>query len=105
MSNSPLDTRRLFSYIFIGALALLFALEWGPGSRGCDKAGQAVVVVDNVAQVNGKDIPLRDFARAYGNQLAELRQRGIPSELAKQFGMHTQVLGRLVDTELLAQAA
>ncbi len=105
MSNSPVDTRRLFSYIFIGALALLFALEWGPGSRGCDRAGRAVIVVDNVAQVNGKDIPLRDFARAYSGQLAELRQRGIPPELAKQFGMHTQVLGRLVDTELLAQAA
>lgn len=105
MSNSPLDTRRLFSYIFIGALALLFALEWGPGSRGCDRSGQAVIVADNVAQVNGKDIPLRDFARAYSTQLAEMRQRGITAELAKQFGMHTQVLGRLVDTELLAQAA
>ena len=105
MSNSPLDTRRLFSYIFIGALALLFALEWGPGSRGCDRAGRATIVVDNVAQVNGKDIPLRDFARAYGRQLDALRQRGIPSEYATQFGMHTQVLNQLVDNELLAQAA
>ncbi len=105
MSNSSADTRRLFSYIFISALALLFALQWGPGAKGCDRSGKAPVVVDNVAQVNGRDIPLRDFARAYGTQLAEFRQRGIPPELARQFGMHTQVLDRLVSTELLAQAA
>lgn len=105
MSNSSLDTRRLFSYIFIGALALLFALEWGPGSRGCDRSGNSVVVVDNVAKVNDRDIPLRDFARAYSTQMQQLRQRGIPPEFAKQFGMDKQVLNQLVDNELLAQAA
>ncbi len=103
MSNS-VETRRLFSYIFIGALALLFALEWGPGSRGCNKAG-TLEEQDNVATVNGQPIALRDFANAYGNQAANYRRQGVPAEMLKQFGIHKQVLDQMVNTELLAQAA
>ncbi|MBL9039725.1 MAG: SurA N-terminal domain-containing protein [Archangium sp.] len=104
MSNST-QTQRLSSYVFIFALAILFALQWGPGSQGCDRIGKDLPSAEKVATVNGTDIPLKDFARAYGGQLAELRQRGLPPEFAKQFGMHTQVLDMLVNTELLAQAA
>jgi peptidyl-prolyl cis-trans isomerase D len=103
MSNS-VETRRLFSYIFIGALALLFALEWGPGSRGCNKAG-TLEEQANVATVNGQPIALRDFANAYGNQAANYRRQGVPMEMLKQFGIHKQVLDQMVNTELLAQAA
>jgi peptidyl-prolyl cis-trans isomerase D len=103
MSNS-VDSRRVISYVFIFALALLFALEWGPGSRGCDRAGR-IQTVTAVATVNGTDIPLRDFQRAYGAQLDGLRRQGVPTELARQFGMHKQVLDQLVNGELLAQAA
>jgi peptidyl-prolyl cis-trans isomerase D len=102
MSNSA-DTRRLFSYIFIGALALLFALEWGPGSRGCNAA--KMTEQDFVATVNGTPIPVRDFAREYAQQAENFRRQGVPSEMLKQFGIHKQVLDRMVNTELLAQAA
>jgi peptidyl-prolyl cis-trans isomerase D len=102
MSNSD-QTRKIFSYIFITALALLFALEWGPGSRGCEsgKLGEQ----DLVATVNGQAIPLRDFAREYLQQSEQYRRQGVPSEMLKQFGVHKQVLERMVNTELLAQAA
>jgi peptidyl-prolyl cis-trans isomerase D len=102
MSNSN-QTRKFVSYFFITALALLFALEWGPGSRGCEsgKLGEQ----DQVATVNGKPIPLRDFAREYVQQSENFRKQGVPSEMLKQFGVHKQVLDRMVNTELLAQAA
>jgi peptidyl-prolyl cis-trans isomerase D len=102
MSNSD-QTRKFASYFFITALALLFALEWGPGSRGCDsgKLGEQ----DLVAQVNGKPIPLRDFAREYVQQSEQFRRQGVPAEMLKQFGVPKQVLDKMVNTELLAQAA
>ena len=74
MSQFSVDTRRLFSYIFIGVLAALFALEWGPGSKGCDKAEFAER--DFAATVNGKAIPLRDFAREYSQQVERFRSPG-----------------------------
>ena len=102
MANS-VDTRRVVSYIFIGALALLFAVEWGPGSRGCNKG--ELVERDVAATVNGKAIPLRDFAKEYVQQVERYRQQGVPSEMLKQFGIPKQVLDNMVNTELLAQAA
>jgi peptidyl-prolyl cis-trans isomerase D len=102
MANSA-DTRRILSYIFIGALAALFALEWGPGSKGC--SGGELAERDVAATVNGKAIPLRDFAREYLQQVDRLRQQGVPSEMVKQFGLQKQVLDQMVSTELLAQAA
>lgn len=102
MANS-VDTRRLFSYIFIGVLAALFALEWGPGSKGCNKAEFAER--DLAATVNGKAIPLRDFAREYAQQVERFRSQGVPAEMMKQFGIHKQVLDQMVSSELLAQAA
>jgi len=103
MSNSSDNTRRYGSYFFIAALAILFALQWGPGSQGCDR------LVDkgdeNVATVNGKPIPLQDFARSYSNQSDNFRRQGVPAEMLKQFGIHKQVLDQLVNNELLSQAA
>ncbi len=103
MSNSD-ETRRFFSYVFIGALALLFIFEWGPGARGCNNAGQ-IKEVENVATVNGEPIALKDFAREYVQQSENFRRQGVPTEMLKQFGIHKQVLDRMVNTELLAQAA
>jgi len=34
MSNSE-QNRKYGSYVFIAVLAVLFALQWGPGSQGC----------------------------------------------------------------------
>lgn len=102
MSNSA-DTRRIGSFVFIGALALLFALQWGPGSQGCDVG--RLPEPETAATVNGQPIPLREFAKSYAQQAEQFRRQGVPGELIKQFGIHTQVIDQLVNTELLAQAA
>lgn len=102
MSNSA-DTRRIGSYLFIGALAVLFALQWGPGSQGCDTG--RLPEPETAATVNGQPIPLREFAKNYLQQAEQFRRQGVPSEMLKQFGIHKQVIDQLVNTELLAQAA
>lgn len=102
MSNF-VDTRRVFSLIFIAGLAVLFALQWGPGSKGCISG--KMEETDSVATVNGTPIPLRDFAREYLTQAEQVRRQGVPADMLKQFGLHKQALDRMVNSELLAQAA
>ena len=101
MSNSE-QNRKYGSYLFIAALAVLFALQWGPGSQGCDTR---ILDEETAATVNGKAIPLKEFARAYGQQSDNFRRQGVPADLMKQFGIHKQVIDQLVNTELLSQAA
>lgn len=101
MSNSE-QNRKYGSYLFIAVLAVLFALQWGPGSQGCDSR---IIDEESAATVNGKSIPLKDFARAYGAQSDNFRRQGVPSDMLKQFGIHKQVIDQLVNTELLSQAA
>lgn len=104
--NENFQPRRILSYVFIFGIAVLFALQWGPGARGCDKP-LTQQTTEHAAVVNGQEIPLREFQRAYANQLAYLREQGspIPESLARQLGIPKQVLDQLVNTELLAQAA
>lgn len=102
MANSTENNRRVTSFIFIAALAVLFALQWGPGSQGCDTRIQDA---ETAATVNGKPISLKDFARSYAQQSDNFRRQGVPADLMKQFGIHKQVIDQLVNTELLSQAA
>lgn len=103
MSNSSSEQNRKYgSYLFIAVLAVLFALQWGPGSQGCDTRIQDAEVA---ATVNGAPIPLKDFRRTYGQQADDFRRQGVPADLMKQFGLHKQVIDRLVNNELLSQAA
>jgi len=105
--SSGFDARRFFSYLFIFAIALVFILQFGPGSRGCN-APLTPSVKDAAARVNGQEISLTEFRRAYGLRLEALRQRGggdLPEALARQFGIPGRVLDELITTELLEQAA
>ena len=105
--SSGFDARRFFSYLFIIAIALVFILQFGPGSRGCN-APLAPTVRDAAARVNGEEISLTDFRRAYALRLDALRQRGggdLPEALARQFGIPNRVLDELINAELLQQAA
>lgn len=105
--SSGFDARRFFSYFFILAIALVFILQFGPGSRGCN-APLAPTVKDAAARVNGQEISLTDFRQAYGRRLEALRQRGggdLPEALARQFGIPGRVLDELITAELLQQAA
>jgi peptidyl-prolyl cis-trans isomerase D len=105
--SSGFDARRFFSYLFILAIALVFILQFGPGSRGCN-APLAPTVRDAAARVNGQEISLTEFRRAYAFRLDALRQRGggdLPEALARQFGIPNRVLDELINAELLQQAA
>jgi peptidyl-prolyl cis-trans isomerase D len=105
--TSGFDARRFFSYLFIFAIALVFILQFGPGSRGCN-APLTPTVKDAAARVNGQEISIADFRRAYGQRLEALRMRGggdLPEALARQFGIPGRVLDELITTELLEQAA
>ncbi|MFP2907272.1 SurA N-terminal domain-containing protein [Pyxidicoccus sp. 3LFB2] len=102
-----LNPRKVFSLLFIIAIAVVFTLSFGPGSSGFGGTGTGATAPGSVATVNGKEIPVRDFATQWARQMNFLRSQGspIPESMARQFGMHNQVLDRLVNTELLAQAA
>jgi peptidyl-prolyl cis-trans isomerase D len=97
--------RRLISLFFIIAIAVVFTLQFGPGGQGFGTAPSTPA--GSAATVNGQEIPLQEFQRAYANQLQFFRARGqpIPESLAQQIGIPQQVLDQLVNTELLAQAA
>ena len=101
-SVNPWEWRRVTSSIFVFGLAILFAMLWGPGS--CNKTDK-LKPKDYAASVNGHQIPLHEFSQQYQGQLDGLRRQGVPAELARQFGMHKQILDQLVNTELLSQAA
>ena len=104
MANS-VDSKRLFSYVFIFVLAVLFAIQWGPGSKGCSADKNAKPDGDLAATVNGIGIPVKDFSQAYANELSNFRAQGMTADLARQFGLPRQVIDKLVTFELLAQAA
>jgi peptidyl-prolyl cis-trans isomerase D len=101
-----LNLRKVVSLVFIVGIAVVFTLQFGPGSTGFGGTGQPVAAPGAAAVVNGKEIPLRDFNRAYAIQINNLRTQGrpIPEALARQF-IVPQVVDRLVNIELLAQAA
>ncbi|MBS1148528.1 MAG: nifM, partial [Myxococcaceae bacterium] len=75
MANS-VDPKRLFSYLFIFVLAVLFAVQWGPGSKGCTAGKDTQGTADVAATVNGKEIPVKEFSQAYSNELNNFRAQG-----------------------------
>lgn len=101
------DPRKVVSLLFIIAIAVVFTVQFGPGSSGFGRANRAGPVISAAATVNGKEIPVNEFRREYAGQLQYLRQQGQPvsEAVARQFGLPQQVIERMVNTELLAQAA
>ena len=101
-----LDPRKVFSLLFIIAIAVVFTVQFGPGNNGFANTG-AGTTPSAAAVVNGKEIPANEFLREYAGQLQYLRQQGQPitEAVARQFGLPQTVLDRLVNTELLSQAA
>ncbi|MBM7114969.1 peptidylprolyl isomerase [Archangium primigenium] len=101
-----LDPRKVFSLLFIIAIAVVFTVQFGPGNNGFANTGGGAAP-SAAAVVNGKEIPANEFLREYAGQLQYLRQQGQPitEAVARQFGLPKTVLDRLVNTELLSQAA
>ncbi len=105
--SDKLNLRRTFSYLFILAIAIVFTISFGPGSKGFEGRTKAGTTTAAAAVVNGKEIPIREFQRAFGMQVQYMRaqERSFSESLARQMGMDRQVLEQLVNAELLAQAA
>lgn len=104
--KDALEPRKVVSLLFIIAIAVVFTLSFGPGSTGFG-AKNPDAAPSAAAVVNEKEIPLLEFRREYAGQLQYLRGQGNPisEATARQFGLPQQVLDRMVNTELLAQAA
>ncbi len=102
-----LNPKKVVSLLFILGIAVVFTLQWGPGSTGFGQAGPAPLATGAAAVVNGKEIPLRAFSMEWANQMDFFRSRGTPisESVARQVGLPQQVLERLIDRELMAQAA
>ncbi len=98
------DNQRFASYVFILLLSALFALQWGPGSRGCDNL-KSMSTTEAAATVNGKDITAQQFANAYEGYVRQFQGQGLSRDMMKQFGFHKQALDQLVLRELLQQTA
>jgi peptidyl-prolyl cis-trans isomerase D len=100
-----MNARKVLSLVGIIAIAVVFALQFGPGSSGFGSRG-GQVKPSAVAVVNGKEIPLVDFNRVYAGQLNSLRNRGVPiPESYVRQTLPSQVMDQLVTRELLSQAA
>lgn len=101
-----LNPRKVVSLAFIIGIAVVFTLNFGPGSFSKSSGFHSSQSSNAAATVNGKEIPLRDFQRAYAMQINNLRNRGnpIPESVARQY-IAPQVLQQLVDVELVSQAA
>lgn len=103
--KEDLQPKKLLSYVVILGIAFIFAINWGPGSRGCETGERVKPESSAAAMVNGHEITRRDFERVYQNQLERLRSQGLTEEFARQLGMPRQVADALVNEELWAQAA
>jgi peptidyl-prolyl cis-trans isomerase D len=101
----PSNARNTFYMVLIAIIALVFIFNWGPGAKGCTGGGDDIKVEENIATVNGKPIKLREFAEAYEREMQPLRAQNIPAEFLKQFGIDKRAMDRVVNSELLAQAA
>lgn len=104
--KDTLEPRKVVVTLIILAIAVVFVLEFGPGSSGFGRARRGGPITHSAAAVvNGKEIPVLDFRRAYARQIEYLRQQGSPvtEAVARQFGLPSRVLEQLVNTELLAQ--
>ena len=96
----------VFIYVVFGLLILVFGVNFGPGSSGCNptKGG------DFAAKVNGEIIPREEWARMYSQQVEMYkRMMGGRADLDEAFlerlGVRQNVLNNLISARLVAQEA
>ena len=93
-------SQSLFFKLLLLVIAVTLVISFGVGSFFGERK-------EVLATVNGQDVLLKDFQRAYQNQMENLRRTFGDSadKLAEQLGLRNQVLQQLVDQALLVQAA
>ncbi len=103
------ESKTILGYIFFGAIIVVFALSFGPGSIGMrDDGSVAPGSSGHAAFVNGEMITEGEFALQYANLYQYMRQQAgeeYDAERARQDNLKAVALQRLVDQELLAQTA
>ncbi len=93
------------TWLFLGAIIVVFIISFGPGSydKGCAPSAAPTWA----ARVNGVTLPASEFEREYDNLIRFYQQFGqAPTrEQAAQLGLPGQALDRVIDRELIAQEA
>ena len=93
-------SQSFFFRLLLLIVAVTLVISFGVGSFFGERK-------EVLATVNGQDVLLKDFQRAYQNQMENLRRTFGDSadKLAEQLGLRNQVLQQLVDQALLVQAS
>lgn len=105
------NSRSWITWLIFGAIIVVFVVAFGPGANGCAGAGPGGGVADAggyAAKVNGREISTADFNQAYGNFFRQYQQQmgaNFTPEMAEQLRLKDTVLDRLVERELLIDAA
>lgn len=102
------DSSRSFgSYLILGVIILVFVIYFGPGGQSCSDIG-AAAQASWAAKVDGELIPLRDFRLEYDSLYrqfqAQMGDRFDP-EMARQMGLSSSAIDRLVTRHLLVNEA
>jgi peptidyl-prolyl cis-trans isomerase D len=100
------NAKSMFTWVIVGGIAVVFAINFGPGSLS--KGGFRGASAPYAAKVNGKTIPATEWARQYQQLYGMYRQQGgeaFTQELAAQLGLPKQAMEMLVDHELVVQEA
>ncbi len=92
-------------YFVLGAIILVFAVNFGPGSGGCGPTGSSYAAI-----VDGEVIEQQAFSILYGQQVDQWRRRysaagQLTPELIEQLGLKQQVIDGMIDRRILDQEA
>lgn len=92
-------------YIVLGAIILVFAVNFGPASGGCSPGGSNYAAI-----VDGDVIAQQDFSILYSRQVDQWRQRysaagGMTPEMIERLGLKQQVIDGLIDRMILDNEA
>jgi peptidyl-prolyl cis-trans isomerase D len=102
------NTKSLFSWLIVGGIVVVFAINFGPGSLSRSGRGGDGGPAPYAARVNGKEIPASEWERQYRQLYAMFRQQAgeaFTRELVDQLGLPSQALEQVIDRELVIQEA
>jgi len=86
--------------ILLGAIVIVF-IFWGVGSFRAQRSGR-------VALVNGDQITMDEYRKAYDNMIEQMRRRfgnNFSEAMVEQFQIKTKALDQLINKRLLVQEA
>jgi peptidyl-prolyl cis-trans isomerase D len=102
------NTKSLFSWLIVGGIVVVFAINFGPGSLSRTGGGGGGGAAPYAARVNGKEIPASEWERQYRQLYSMFRQQvgeAFTREMVDQLGLPAQALEQVIDRELVIQEA